>query len=254
MNPVDASPTTALPKTNFRVWMERLVSPRGDLPEWPWLLRELLAEEFHRQRIVDRRYAREVFKDRDGHDPTSARVQEKRKAYGLYHLCRFRAGGCLTVGDTRFWLLGYEWPNQGRERGRRADLIGLTVGGGLTVFECKLDGNPYAPFAAVLEGLDYLACLTAESNFQKIREGFSRWRLKPAQLIPPDFGATEPRPSGDHGVVVLAPAGYYSLYRRSNRGTGWGDFAAAYSPQDLSPTMRFAQCDFDGPVGAWVSG
>jgi hypothetical protein len=176
MSALDLNPGDVPYKTNFRRWMEYLNSPRGDTPEWPWLLRELLQDEFRRERRGGHCYAGDVFKDRDGEDPTLATAPEKRRVRDLYHACRIQTNGCFHIGNTPYWLLGYEWPNQGREKGRRADLVGLTAEGGLAVFECKVDGNSYGPFAAILEGLDYLACLTAETNFEKIRHGFSRWR------------------------------------------------------------------------------
>jgi hypothetical protein len=95
-----------------------------------------LHAEFRRQQAVGRCYAGEVFKYRDGDDPTRATSPEKRRVRDLYHVCLRQAAGCFRVGDTPYWLLGYEWPNQGRDKGRRADLVGLTAAGGLAVFEC----------------------------------------------------------------------------------------------------------------------
>jgi hypothetical protein len=255
MNDHDSHPDPVPVKTSFREMMEHLNSPRGDTPEWPLLLRELLQAEFCRQRTSGHCYAGEVFKDRDNEDPTSASAPEKRKVRDLYHACRIKTNGCLHIGDTPYWLLGYEWPNQGREKGRRADLVGLTMDGGLVVFECKVDGNSYGPFAAILEGLDYLACLTSEANFEKIRAGFDRWRVKPANRPPPDFDDTCPDRVRRHEVIVLAPRAYFDLYRRSGRGSGWPEFARSALSETSDPVLiRFAETEYLPAFGIWVTG
>jgi hypothetical protein len=193
-----------------------------------------------------------VFKDRDDDDPAAAVLPEKRAVKDLYHRCRTETAGVFRIGAEAFWLLGYEWPNQGGDRGRRADLVGLTRQGGLVVFEGKLATNSYSPFAAVLEGLDYLACLTSESNFTKIQDGFSRWAAKQGVTVPPEFQNVAPCSTAEHEVIVLAPADYYGLYSRSVRGTGWQSFAALPASSVLS--IRFAVADFTSPVGTWAAG
>jgi hypothetical protein len=233
--------------------MEHLVSPRAGEPEWPWLLRELLTTEFVRWRAVGVRYAGEVFKDRDADDPAAAVLPEKRAVKELYHRCRVEAGGVFRVGGEAFWLLGYEWPNQGNDRGRRADLVGLNRWVGLVVFEGKLANNSYGPFAAVLEGLDYLACLTSASNFVKVQDGFARWRSKPATAVPEEFRDVSPSGTARHEVIILAPTDYYGLYSRSVRGTGWQSFASL-PPTPSVLSIRFAESDFTSPRGRWVTG
>ena len=163
----DQKPTSPFvpDKTTFRVLMDQLLARTGEVPEWPTLLHALLSIVYEQQRESGFAYSSEVFKDRDDTDPTKATQPEKRRVRDLYHLCHERSGGCLTIGSNFYWLLGYEWPNQGSEKMRRADLVGLNVTGGLVVFECKLDRNPYGPFASILEGLDYLTCLTSELHF-----------------------------------------------------------------------------------------
>jgi len=147
--PMTADSTPSLPtSTTFREWMDHLIASRGAQPEWPWLMREMLIAEFVRQKALGFCYASEVFKDRDADDPTTAVMPEKRAVKDLYHRCRIDCGGVFRIGTEAFWLLGYEWPNQGRDRGRRADLVGLNAVGGLVVFECKLATNSYGPFAA----------------------------------------------------------------------------------------------------------
>jgi hypothetical protein len=232
--------------------MTHLISPRGAEAEWPWLLREMLTAEYLRQRALDFCYAGEVFKDRDDDDPAAAVLPEKRAVKELYHRCRSEAGGVFRIGTEAFRLLGYEWPNQGSDRGRRADLVGLNGQGGLVVFEGKLANNSYGPFAAVLEGLDYLACLTSESNFPKIRDGFARWATKQGVTVLPEFQNVAPCSTARHEVIVLAPADYYGLYSRSVRGAGWQSFASL--PESSVLSIRFAVSDFISPVGAWTTG
>lgn len=253
VGPVPAVPPT---ETSFRLWMDYLISPRGDVPEWPWLLRELLIAEFTRQRSIGFCYASEVFKDRDTGDPTLATIAEKRQVRDLYHFCLETTAGCFTIGNTPFWLLGYEWPNQGRDKMRRADLVGLTVDGGLVVFECKLSDNPYGPFAAVLEGLDYLACLTSKANSEKILEGFSRWLAKPNKVRPPGFETTRPDFARQHRVIVLATKGYFDLYgRRCGRGQGWSAFASLGAGRESDVVaFQFAETDFRTATGSWITG
>jgi hypothetical protein len=212
----------------------------------------MLTAEYLRQRDLGFCYSGEVFKDRDDDDPSAPVLPEKRAVKELYHRCRSEAGGVFRIGPKAFWLLGYEWPNQGSDRGRRADLVGLNRQGGLVVFEGKLANNSYGPFAAILEGLDYLACLTSGSNFAKIRDGFSRWTTKPGVPVPPEFQNVAPRPSARHEVIVLAPADYYGLYSRSVRGAGWQSFASLPASPVLS--IRFAVSDFTSPAGTWATG
>jgi len=53
-----------------------------------------------------------VFKDRDDDDPTAAVLAEQRAVKELFHHCHQESAGVLTIGETRYWLLGWEWPNQ----------------------------------------------------------------------------------------------------------------------------------------------
>ena len=240
-------------KTTFRVLMDQLLARTGEVPELPTLLHALLSMTYGQQKELGFEYSGEVFKDRDENDPTKATQPEKPRVRDLYHLCHERTGGCFTVGSSVYWLLGYEWPNQGSEKMRRADLVGLNTSGGLVVFECKLDRNPYGPFASILEGLDYLTCRTSEANFLKIQTGFSVWRMKNGRAIPPGFENCCPDRSQRHQVVVLAPQAYFSLYSRTGRGLGWDLFAGLDDAKPSSVSIRFAQSDFDNPIGTWVT-
>ena len=251
----DSKPArSAVPdRTTFRLVMDRVLARTGDLPEWPLVLHALLSLEFERQRDLGIAYVGEVFKDRDADDPALATLPEKRRVRDLFHLCHRESGGRLLIGTSAYWLLGYEWPNQGREKGRRADLVGLNPSGGLVVFECKLDGNGYGPFAAVLEGLDYLACLTSAANFRKIQAGFAKWAAKPGRSVPAGFERTVPDRSGHPEVVVMAPAAYYGLYSRSGRGRGWDHFAELSASAPGPVAIAFAQSDFNSVAASWVT-
>lgn len=184
------------PLTLFRAWMEHLHSQKGDAPQWPWLFHEMLEREYQRERERGITYSGNIFKDRDEVDTTR---------------------GCLTIDGSRYWLLGWEWANQGSDKGRRADLVGLTAQGGLTVFECKLESNSESLISAMLQGLDYLACLASEPSMRKIQQGFDVWRAKPFMITPERFEHCRPNNGAVHEVIVMAPLGYYDQHCRSNR-------------------------------------
>lgn len=238
----------------FRQWMDLLKQPRGAEPEWPHLLRQMLTDTYQRERESAGVYAGEVFKDRDGDFPVRAVLPEKKAVKELFHHCRLTTDGVVTVGSERYWLLGYEWPNQGGdgEKGRRADLVGVNAAGGLVVFECKLENND-GPLTAVLEGLDYLSHLTNRPNFAKLASGFTRWAGKPGKVRPSGFEAVSPQWDSSHEVVVLASQAYFVQHRRSQRSPGWELFAAL--PTGLSaPVIRFAESDFTSAQARWVTG
>lgn len=248
-------PVTAPSTTCFRVWMEQLNARRGPVAEWPFLLREMLTAEYLCQRERRIEYAGEVYQPRHDCDPSGATKPEPRAVMSLLTTCRTKQGGVLGIGEERFWLLGYEWPNEGgRGLSRKcADLIGLTASGGVVVFECKLE-NPYGPFKAVLEGLDYLSCLTSEPNMSKILTGFTRDLEAGHLLRPSGFESAVPNRDARHEVIVLASAGYYAQYRASDRGRGWELFASLPPAPSAALSIRFAETDFSSPQGRWVTG
>jgi len=240
---------------SFREWTEELrENVRGNQPNWPWLLGYALEDEFRRQRAVNKGYSGDVFKDRDD-VPVLDGKNERPMVSQLYHACLQNNSGCLTIGEETFWLLGYEWPNQGgdAEKGRRADLIGLTNDGGLVVFECKLPTNPDPPFTALTEGLDYLSCLMRPLNFDNIIKGFRQWLQNPGKTTPDTHPGIEPQPEAKPAIIVLAPNEYFTgRYTRSKRGDGWADFAAIGN--DVCPSFRigFAASDFQSTKASWV--
>jgi hypothetical protein len=232
--------------------MDLLKQPRGAEPEWPHLLRRIMTDTYRQLRQSESVYAGEVFKDRDDDFPVRAVLPEKRAVKELFHHCRGTTDGVVTVGAEPFWLLGYEWPNQGGdgEKGRRADLVGLNTAGGLVVFECKLVNND-GPLTAVLEGLDYLSHLTNWPNFAGIEAGFSRWARKPGKARPVGFETVSPLWDSPHEVVVLASPEYFAQHRRSQRSPGWELFAALPTGPS-SPVIRFAESDFTSAQARWV--
>jgi len=232
--------------TPFRSWMTRLCEPEGDRPEWPVLLCSMLQAELSRQQAVPRTYAgKTILISRIQHDYQKA-SGEKRAVYGLYHRCLEETGGRLTIGDNHYWLLSYEVPNQDNYQMRRTDLLGLNEAGGLAVFECKLGGNTYAPIAAILEGVDYLACLTSEPNFVRLQQEF--WVLRnDIEHVPEGFQDVEPTGSAQHSVIVLAPEDYYGLYCRSGRGRGWQDLnTTSWRSSTLRVGFAVAELDQEG--------
>lgn len=238
----------------FRQWMDLLKEPRGAVPEWPHLLQRILVDAYRQFRESASGYAGEVFKDRDEDFPIHAVLPEKKAVKVLFHHCRQNSDGVLSVGEDRYWLLGYEWPNQGGdgEKGRRADLVGVNATGGLVVFECKLVNND-GPLTAVLEGLDYLSHLANRPNFARVAEGVSRWAGKPGKVRPAGFETVSPQWDALHEVVVLASPSYFAQHRRSQRSPGWELFASL--PISLSsPVIRFAESDFASPQARWVTG
>lgn len=238
----------------FRKWMNSLRQPRGAEAEWPWLLRQVLTDTYLRERDVVDGYAGAVFKDRDDDFPIRATLPEKKAVKELFHTCRQGAGGAFHVGSEPFWLLGYEWPNQGGdgEKGRRADLVGLNVSGGVVVFECKLL-NSDGPMTAVLEGLDYLTHLTARPNFSKIEAGFRGWVSKGGARRPVGFESVCPVLDATHEVIVLGSSDYFEQHRRSKRGGGW-EAMAAIPPIRLPLSIRFAESGFNAAEARWVVG
>ena len=251
---------TQLEETAFRRLLPSLIQGRSDTPDWPLVLLQFLKMEFNRPRRVWYSGKR-VLIDKDDTDHTTAVVPEKAKTRILFKTCREQTAGCLAIGRESFWLLSYEVPSFGGKSNQCADLLGLSVTGGLVVFECKLN-NPYAPITSVIEGLDYLSCLTAEPNMSQIQREFQEWHDKPGQIVPQEFIGVSPQPAACHEVSVLASPEYFDRYRHdpsrsrnTQRGSGWTDFAAACEEnQEGSPRIRFAQTDFTGTSAAWVTG
>lgn len=229
---------------SFRIWLEQLRNVRGHRPLWPVLLGAALDSEFQRQRSIDESYKGDVFKNRDDHQLDEGEKEERLIAF-LYRSA-LAADGCLHFESQRIWLLGFQWPTQGgvREIGRRADLIGMTINGGLVLFEAKR-ANGDAPMIAIAEGLDYLACLLRHKNFEKICTGFKKWIASRQHSTPDGFSEVAPNASIRPTLVVLAPEAYFAgRHARSIRGKDWPLLAAVGELFIPSVCVKFAATDF----------
>lgn len=246
-------PVTPPSPTSFRRWLEQLNARRGPVAEWPFLLREMLTAEYLCQRERGFEYDGEVYLPRHDCDPSGATMPEPKAVMNLLTACRDREAGAVQIGEERFWLLGYQWPNEGELSRKCADLVGLTLSGGVVVFECKLT-NPYGPFRAVLEGLDYLSCLTSEPNMSKILRGFTRDSEGGRLTRPSGFESAGPKREARHEVIVLASEAYYAQYRGNERGQGWELFASLPPDPSAALSVRFAESDFTSPQCRWVTG
>lgn len=231
-----------MPDTSFRIWMDGLKADLGPRPEWAVLMSWMLEAEYLREQQIDRPYSgSRVLIDRTGHD-YNVTVPERRAIYGLCHHCWKETNGCLRIDGTPIWLISYEVPNQAGERGRRADLVGLTAAGGLVVIEGKLGENNHPPISAVLEGLDYLSCLTSASTFERLVSEFRE--LNNRIPVPEGFEEVEPLRSAPPAVIVLADTAYFTLHDRSERSPGWRELTR-YGQRPKSISMRFARSEPD---------
>lgn len=238
--------------TIFREWMKEMSSGWGSRPEWPALLCRLLDEQYLKERSIDRRYEGEfILRHREENEQNL--IGEKKAVEKLFHACLRAHDGCLEIGDELFWLLAYEVPNQFKQQGQRADLLGLNQDGGLVVFEAKLANNSYAPVCALLEGLDYLAGLTCKSNFERLCEELVA--ITKARSCPKSFTGVTPKIDARHSVVVLAELDYFfGTFSRSPRGRGWDDLANLRPDDGSEIQFRFASTDFKSPIASWVYG
>lgn len=236
---------------SFRVWLEQLRAVRGRQPLWPVLLGAALDVEFKRERAIDECYQGDVFKDRDDH-PLDDGEKEERLVARLYRSA-LAGDGCLKLGSLRIWLLGFQWPTQGgsKEKGRRADLVGMTSDGGLVLLEAKV-ANGDAPLIALAEGLDYLACLYRVGNFKKVRSGFAKWIANRQYSIPDGFTGVVPDASIRPTLVVLAPEAYFTgRHARSIRSKDWPYLAAVGHSFIPSVGVKFVATDFRSTT-LWV--
>jgi hypothetical protein len=248
-------------ETFFRRLLNELIPGRGDRPDWPLVMLRFLEEEFQRPREVSYGGGRVVI-DRFSKDHDAAVSPENSKTRQLFKRCHEESHGCLTIGDDTYWLVSYENPNFDRRSRQCADLLGLSLAGGLVVFECKLK-NPYAPLTAVVEGLDYLTCLTAEPNFDRVKEEFGELRNRHVDRVPNNFKEVSLENDNLHEVIVLGSPAYYNSFRpahsRSRRGNAWSDFAAACELAAMSEVrrgpllVRFAETDFSTTTAKWIT-
>jgi len=239
-----SSPTNKAVTSGFRDWLHELLEVRGSQPLWPILLGASLDGEFLRQIEIDHGYSSHVFIDRDNH-PLEDGEREEKQVARLYRSANAN-DGYVVLEDERIWLLGYQWPTQGgsAEKSRRADLIGMKTDGSLVVFEAKVaTGN--APQIALMEGLDYLACLLRPKNFDNILTGFDAWKKKPDKKIPTGFEQIVPQRSVRPTLVVLAPEAYFTgRHSRSIRSRDWPYLSAVGGTMMKSVRLDFATTDY----------
>lgn len=241
--------------STFRDLFDQLSGTKGHTAHWPIVLRQLMAAEYQRQQDYLTPYQGNVALRRPDRPCRKPEEQDVRR---LFKVCSEDTDSILTIGQERFLLLGWQWPNQGSHKGRRADLVGLNQSGGIVVFEAKRATNNYSPFMAVLEGLDYLVHLTLKANFEKIAGDFADRKEKaPADhpFPPKPFGQKQPDIVACHEVIVLAPPGYFATHTRSGKGSGrghgWREFAGDVSSDSVKLSFRFAETEFDAPKAKW---
>ena len=233
--------------TCFRQWLDELRDVRGTRPLWPVLLGAGLEEEFRRQIESQESYSGEVFKDRDDHELEEGDTEDRLVAQ-LYRSA-LEKDGCVHLSDKPIWLLGFQWPTQGgnSEKGRRADLVGMTNDGALVVFEAKR-GDGEAPLIAIMEGLDYLSCLFRPANFAKIKSGFKKWLEKSGKGVPDGFDGVAPDRTVRPKLVVLAPQIFFDSQGRSIRGRDWPSLAEIGDSFMESVQLVFAATDWSSLI------
>lgn len=124
------------PTGSFRAWMELLRRPRGAEPEWPLLLRRVLADAKGQTREPDAAYAGKVCKSRDDL-PVRTKLPKRRAVKELFRHCHEATDGVLRVSEATCWAWNAE---AGQERGKgppgrrgRSEHAER-----MAVFECKL--------------------------------------------------------------------------------------------------------------------
>jgi hypothetical protein len=124
-------------------------------------------------------------------------------------------------------------------------MVGLRKTGGLVVFESKLakDIMAFGVFAALMQSLDYLTCLSCDPNLKRIKKGFEIWKKQKRlqHRIPNGFEDVEPKCVKPMSVV-LAPEEYFGNYdlRHDKK---WRLFASHAIDNSQSVDIRFVSCD-----------
>jgi hypothetical protein len=240
----------------FRNMFEHLRTLPGRRIEWPQLLRFVIEDELARMRKEGEPYVGEVFRDRDRHADRhefhKGQHLEVVSVQRLYREVHRLGNGCLQLGDEDVLLISYNVPNQGGDRRRCADLMGLRLDGSLVVFECKGKDNADSPLVAVMEGLDYLGHLAIPANIASLKKDFDAWRkkLRNASVlskIPADFADVTIKPEARHAVIVLAPRSYFSIHLKDakKKSQDWHLLSdRAWPGTVLSVGLDFAITDF----------
>lgn len=269
--PLDVSPENS----PFRSWFrDCLRSLPGNTVEWPFLVRQILAEELLKLRTSDQFYAGDVFRNRDERVHTHrTRVSEDEEilVYKLYGVVHELHQGILQIGDTKVWLFTLQVPNQGKRyssqtKGRRADLLGLKEDGSLVLFEVKGPRNRQdSPLYGMLEGLDYLGCLLTPQNLTRLNDGLQEWIIDQEfkeknvgqfSSTIPDWPKLSIDPQGNHTVIVLAPRSYFDLHLTDSQGRSldwwWlSDRLTGNVETDPRISLGFSVIDFEQGTAAW---
>lgn len=233
----------------FRELMVSLLRTEGGdrmaKPDYERIIRGLLASQFNAEMQVDRHYiGPNILIDRsnlENRDPTS----ERGACLGLYNQVK-NQGDQLTIGSDCFRMIGYEVPNQGNFRGRRADLLATNPEGGLVLFECKLAGNSYGPFMAVLEGLDYLAALLQARNYQRVQQELEQPYSDDDELPP----WTQLSRNTVQEVIVLATDSYFERAENGRvQDTAWGMLNDCIIQSNPAVRIRFATAKVSKELG-----
>ena len=223
-----------VPVPSLRNVLNILRDRDGGESDLPIGLVALLEEVFLCQKAVSEAYAgRNVFRNRANHayvESEAGSQTERRQVQSLFRMIHddtqdASTRGLLHVDDEAIWVPTFEAPNQNEQgvgqRGRRADLIGLDKEGRLFVFEAKAaDNGNDTPLSAIVEGLDYLACLLRSGNLEMIEDDLDR--IHSSQGYPDGF-ATNVDPDQKPVVAVMAPQPYWDRFDGSGtkRGEGW---------------------------------
>lgn len=198
-----------------------VAGPEGNSPVWPGVFLTLLDETFAGQAGEKSGYpGPEVIINRRDHELNDG-PGERPRVQQRYHFCREKSAEVMTIDNEAVWLLGFEIPNQS-DRMQRADLVGLKTDGSLVVFEYKeaSAGRNSHPLFALIEGLDYLACLHRGPNVEAVQRGIAA--LKTGHC-PDGFEEVSFSPDIRPSVYVAGSQEYWdsSFADTNSRQHGW---------------------------------
>ena len=207
----------------------------------------LLEEVFRTQRAKAEAHAgRAVLIDRSNW-PYVDGDNEDNRSLQRFERC-FRKRQLLMTDDAPVWLLTFQAPNQNYDDGRgnqnqRADLVGLRQDGTLVVFEAKAAGNQTdTPFKAVVQGLDYLACLMRRSNVENMSVDLET--IRAAGGCPDGFADVKIDPRQRPVLAVIAPDTYWTWFAGQPElgGSGWQHLPSQSSDEF---ELQFLSGEFD---------
>lgn len=207
----------------FRQEFARLRDAQGAYPNWSPFLAESLRRDFETEVARDITYNGEVFKDRSA-SPAGIGNDEPALIKTLYRNIYDNCDGILTIENDDCWCISYQVPNQPGKPKRAIDLLGVRRDGTLAIFEAKVGNMGNTPLAALLESLDYAACLFRLGNQRKFLDGFDRWRSASGRKVPDNYRNTTPDFSRKPEVIVIGDSSYFATHARTIRSVGWDRF------------------------------